>query len=462
MSERFSSGNRHVDAVLGGGLPANALNMIIGLPGSGKTILAEQFMFHNASVQRPGMYLSTVSEPLEKIVRYGERLEFFDARAIGRSVFFDDLGDTLNAGGLGDVLGRVRALITERRPGVIAIDSFKALAAYAATPQAFRQFLHELAGVLTALPATTFWVGEYGREEIATAPEFAVADGIISLTTRRDAERAIRHLEVLKLRGSGFMSGEHAYRIARDGLHVFPRLAESVPVETYEMQTERMSSGIPAIDRMLVDGYWPGASTMLAGPSGSGKTLMGLHFVFNGAAAGQTGIIATLQENATQLDRIVTGFGWSLHEKSVELMYRSPVDLYLDEWFYELLEVIERTRARRVFIDSLGDLRRAAVDELRFREYLYSLLQRCANQQIGVMMSNEVAALYGISHVSEDGISHLSDNVILLQFVHRNAQLRRAVTVLKTRASRHDPAIREFKITPQGIVLDEPHPNPTP
>jgi circadian clock protein KaiC len=456
MNERFSSGDRHVDAVLGGGLPANALNMIIGLPGSGKTILAEQFMFHNASAQRPGVYLSTVSEPLEKIVRYGERLAFFDARAIGTSVFFDDLGQTLNDGGLDDVLAYLRALITERQPGVIAIDSFKALSAYAANRQSFRHFLHELAGILTALPTTTFWVGEYSREEIASAPEFAVADAIISLSTRREAERAIRHLEVLKLRGSGFMSGEHAYRIAHDGLHVFPRLAESVPVETYELQAERVPSGIPAIDQMLADGYWPGASTMVAGPSGSGKTLMGLHFIFNGAAAGQPGIIATLQENTTQLERIVKGFGWSLASESVETMYRSPVDLYLDEWVYELLEIIERTRAHRVLIDSLGDLRRAAVDELRFREYLYSLLQRCANQQISVMMSQETPALFGISQVSDDGISHLSDNVILLQFVPRDAQLRRALTVLKTRASRHDPDIREFKITPEGIVLDEP------
>jgi circadian clock protein KaiC len=456
MSERFSSGDERLDSVLGGGLPANAVNMIIGLPGSGKTILAEQFMFHNASAQRPGVYLSTVSEPLDKILRYGEALDFFDPRTIGTSVFFDDLGQTLNSGGLDDALAHVRDVITERRPGVIAIDSFKALSAYAANPQVFRRFLHELAGILTALPTTAFWVGEYGQAEIGTAPEFAVADAIISLTTRREAERAIRHLEVLKLRGTGFMSGEHAYRIAHDGLHVFPRLAESVPLEAYELQPERISSGIPAIDEMLADGYWPGASTMIAGPSGSGKTLMGLHFIFNGAAAGQPGIIATLQENTTQLDRIVNSFGWTLANHAVELMYRSPVDLYLDEWFYELLEVMERTRARRVFIDSLGDLRRAAVDELRFREYLYTLLQHCANQQISVMMSQEVPALFGISHVSEDGISHLSDNVILLQFVPRDAQLHRAVTVLKTRASRHDPDVREFKITREGIVLDEP------
>jgi circadian clock protein KaiC len=461
MSERFSSGDLHLDAVLGGGLPANALNMIIGLPGSGKTILAEQFIFHNASGERPGMYVSTVSEPLEKILRYGQSLEFFDAQAIGTSVFYDDLGQTLNDGDLDGALAHLRALITERRPGVIAIDSFKALSAYAATPRAFRHFLHELAGTLTALPTTTFWVGEYGRDEIATAPEFAVADGIIALTTRREAERAIRHLEVLKLRGTGFMSGEHAYRIAQDGLHVFPRLAESIPVQKYELQTGRMSSGIPAIDHMLLDGYWPGASTMVAGPSGSGKTLMGLHFIFNGAAAGEAGIIATLQENTTQLDRIVTGFGWSLASESVELMYRSPVDLYLDEWFYQLLEVIERTRARRIFIDSLGDLRRAAVDELRFREYLYSLLQRCTRQQISIMMSQETPGPFGVPHLSEEGISHLSDNVILLQLVSRDAQLRRTVTVLKTRASRHDPDVREFEITQEGIVLDEPLSNST-
>src|SRR6202042_93473 len=193
----------------------------------------------------------------EKILRYGQSLDFFDAPAIGTSVFFDDLGRTLNDGGLDAVLAHVRALATERRPGVIVIDSFKALSAYAATPQAFRHFLHELAGMLTAFATTAFWIGEYGSDEIATAPEFAVADGIISLATRREAERAVRHLEVLKLRGTGFMSGEHSYRIAPDGLHVFPRLAEGLAAGTYEMQTERMSSGIPAIDRMLVDGYWP-------------------------------------------------------------------------------------------------------------------------------------------------------------------------------------------------------------
>jgi circadian clock protein KaiC len=456
MIERFPSGDKGLDTVLGGGLPANALNMIIGLPGSGKTILVEQFMFHNASSQRPGVYLSTVSEPLEKVLRYGQALAFFDAQKIGSSVFFENLGRMLNDGGLAAVLARTRAVITERSPGLIVIDSFKALSAYVPSAQAFRQFLHEIAGILTAVPATAFWVGEYAPAEVASAPEFAVADGIIALSTRREAERAIRHLEVLKLRGTGFMSGEHAYRIGRDGLRVFPRLAQAQPNAPHDGLSERVSSGVPALDEMLADGYWPGSSTMVAGPSGSGKTVMGLHFIFNGAAAGLRGVIATLQENPIQLERVVNGFGWSLASESVEVMHRAPVDLYLDEWFYELLEVIERTRARRIFIDSLGDLRRAAVDELRFREYLYSLLQRCSQQQISVVMSQETPGPFGTPRISEADISHLADNVILLQLVARDAQLRRTVTVLKTRASRHSSHMREFSITPSGIVLGEP------
>jgi circadian clock protein KaiC len=145
-----------------------------------------------------------------------------------------------------------------------------------------------------------------------------------------------------------------------------------------------------------------------------------------------------------------------LTNESVELMHRSPVDLYLDEWFYELLDVIDRTNAKRLFIDSLGDLRRASVDELRFREYLYSLLQRCTEQQISVMMSQETPGPFGVPHLSEEGISHLSDNVILLQLVAQGTEIRRALTVLKTRASRHEPDVREFKITTDGIVLGEP------
>ena len=78
MSDRILGGEPRLDEILGGGLLPNAINLIMGLPGSGKTILAQQYLFANATPTAPGLYLTTVSEPLEKVLRYGETLEFFD------------------------------------------------------------------------------------------------------------------------------------------------------------------------------------------------------------------------------------------------------------------------------------------------------------------------------------------------------------------------------------------------
>ena len=144
--------------------------------------------------------------------------------------------------------------------------------------------------------------------------EFAVADAIVRLSSEQVGQRELRVLQVLKLRGSGFLSGRHAYRLSEAGMEVFPRLADPIDATAYLMAAERVSSGIPALDEMLGDGYWPGAATLVAGPTGSGKTLMGLHFIVSGVRRGEPGVVATLQENPTQLQRIAQGFGWSLAE----------------------------------------------------------------------------------------------------------------------------------------------------
>jgi circadian clock protein KaiC len=342
------------------------------------------------------------------------------------------------------------------------VDSFKALTPYATDQGGFRRFLHSLAGQLSAFPVTSLWIGEYDSSELSTAPEFAVADAIISLSSDRVGQRELRVLEVLKLRGSGFLSGRHAYRLSEAGMDVFPRLADPVDATAYPLGTERVSSGIPALDAMLDDGYWPGAATLVAGPTGSGKTLMGLHFIVSGARRGEPGVIATLQENPTQLQNIAQGFGWSLTEDGIALLCRSPVDLYIDQWVYELLAAIERTDARRVLIDSLGDLAFAAGEETRYREYLYSLVQRCARLGVSLLMTFELPDLFQVTRLSELGVSHVSDNVVLLQYLRQPAAIRRTLTVVKTRASLHQPQVREFTITPDGITLRDEDPTDSP
>jgi circadian clock protein KaiC len=455
MDDRLTSGHAPLDEILGGGLPANAISLVMGRPGSGKTILAQQYAFRNGRPDRPAVYCSTVSEPLEKIVRFGQSLSFFDTAAIGTSVFYEDLGVTVNRDSLAGVTDQLGRVVRERRPGLIVIDSFKALQAFAADYGEFRKFLHELAGRLGAFPAASLWVGEYEDAEIASMAEFAVTDAIISLTSDRVGQREARFLQVKKLRGSGYRSGQHAYRLTADGLRLFPRLADTPAGQNYSLGDTRLSSGISALDDMLADGYWPGASTLIAGPTGSGKTLMGLHFVMNGARQGQPGVIATLQENPTQLQRVLAGFGWSLHEPNVEVMYRSPVDIYIDEWVYDLMDTVERTKARRVLIDSLADLRMSAGDEIRFHEFIYSIVQRFSRQGVSVLMTSEIPHLFGADRLSDSAISPLADNVVVLSYQRERDTISRTMAVIKTRASRHDPMVRTFVVGPQGIVLGQ-------
>jgi len=457
LIERLASGNPRLDEILNGGLLKNSINLIVGVPGSGKTILSQQFAFHNATDERPALYLSTLSEPLDKILRFGETLKIFDPDAIRKGrVIYEDLGQVLGGDGLDQIVSAVERFLKELRPGVVVIDSFRAFQAVSGDSTSFRRFLYGLTRLFSASATTALWNAPYTRGQALDAAEFAVADCIIALDVKQVGARELRVMQVLKLRGSAYRSGEHAYRINDAGFDVFPRLADTMDERRYDLSEERSSTGIEALDEMLGEGgYWSGAATLVAGPSGIGKTLMGLHFLFRGVESREPGILATFQENTSQLARIANGFGWSFEEGGVTILSRSVVDVYIDEWVYQLLDLIEKTGARRVVIDSLPDVMTAAADPTRFREWMFSLTQRLERAQVSLMMIVETPELFELSRISEHGLSHLADNVVLLQYVQEGPELARAITILKTRALHHRPMVHRYEISEKGFVLGD-------
>ena len=458
VDERGTSGDEGLDQILGGGLPMNGINLIMGRPGSGKTILCQQFMFASATEERPAVYLSTVSEPFEKILRYAQTLSFFDRSAIGRSIFYEDLGPAVAGdGGLTAVTERIARADQGAPAGdhrdrqlqgvgrVRARTHASSGASCTTSPRCSRPSLPPASG-----SANTARTRRARRRNSPWPTESSRCE------REQSNQRTLRLIEVTKLRGSDFRSGRHTYRLSRDGITVFPRLADPVRQDDYRLSEGRISTGIAPLDRCSPRATRPGSSTLVAGPSGSGKTLMGLHFIFSGAANGEPGVIATLQENPIQLEKVARGFGWSLDDERVAVMYRSPNDVYVDEWVYELLDLVETTGAKRVMIDSLSDLQYATPDPVRFREFVYSLTQRLSRAGISPIMTSEIPDLFHVGRLAEYGISHLSDNVVLLQYLRAESSLLRTVTILKSRASAHDPEIREFEITPDGIVLGDP------
>jgi circadian clock protein KaiC len=460
---RISSGNPELDAVLHGGFPKNSINIIMGEPGCGKTVLAECLIFTNAeSSERPILYLTTLSEPLEKMVHYLQQFSFFDAEKLATgAILYDSMGQELQEQGIAAVVPKLKEVIKTLSPKIVVIDSFKAIHDLATSPQEMRRMLYELTGFLTAYDTTTFLIGEYNEAMIAVLPEFAIADGMIELARKKTGLRDERYLRVLKMRGSSYQEGLHAFRLTTAGLAVFPRLTSPEAPSAYTSCDARISTGVANLDTMLQGGLLAGSSTLVQGVSGSGKTTLALQFVLEGLRRQEPGLYLNFQENPTQLARQIESLGWDIatvDAKGLHRLYTSPAELQIDSILLELFQVIQQKKIKRVAIDALGDLVSAAGDQQRLLNYLYALLQHFVVGGIASVLTLETAAtgaapVLGSERSFVGQMSAFSDAILTLDIERRGDTVRRTLQVVKARATQHDLNVRELHITPNGVEV---------
>lgn len=464
--KRISTGTAELDLILGGGWPQYSLNILAGTPGTGKTILAQQFVFANARPDAPALYLTTLSEPAAKMLRYLQQFSFFDdAKLLGDppSIVYRDIAEAVRERGLEALPELVVALMTEHRPAYLVIDSFKALRELGSTGPELRRAIFDLAGTLATRSCTTLLVGEYSGSDWESLPEFTIADGIVQLVNKPFGTRDERYTRVLKLRGSGYLPGEHAFRITSHGLAIFPRLITPPQPTTYIASTEQISTGVAALDRMFDGGLRRGSSTLLVGSAGSGKTLLGVHFLFAGIAAGEQVLMVSFQESPSLLRHLIAGFGWNVDELGEHghftSVYVSPVEMNVDDIVQQLMAVVEAKPIRRVLIDSFGDLEAAATDPQRFRSYVYSLMQLFAVRGITTYATYESLVDLDFASFTRVGASYMSDNVIALRYLvddgrRLHARIIHAIAVVKCRGSAHDHQVRQMIVGPHGVHIE--------
>jgi circadian clock protein KaiC len=450
LLQRVSSGNVELDGILQGGFPANSINVVMGQPGTGKTVFAEQLVFHNANGDRPILYFTTLAEPLAKVVHYAQQFNFFDETKLGTSVRYEDLGPELARDGISILLPRLKEAVRSDSPRIIVIDSFKAVNDLVASPRELRQVVYELTGLFTAYDTTVFLLGEYEPADVAKYPEFAAADGIVEFSRRELGVRDERFFRVLKLRGSQYSEGAHAFRITKAGLEVYPRLVSPAFPADYLALKERVSTGIADLDDMTQGGFWRGSSTLLAGRSGSGKTSLALQFAAAGARAGEPTLYVNFQENPTQLQRSVEWLGLKTNVpngRSLDFLYASPVELPIDSIMVQIFRRMKEGAIQRLVIDAIGDLANSANDPQRFHNYLYALLQYLAVHRVSSMLTLETR---GEDSIWDGAINSLSDNMIVLGMGGADVT-RRTLRILKTRGSGHDLRVRQVEITADGV-----------
>lgn len=450
---RISTGNPQADLVLGGGFPANSINIVMGLPGTGKTVFAEQLLFCDASSGRPAVYVSTLSEPMSKMVSYVQRFSYFDETKLGTEILYEDIGPLLASDGISALVPWLAALIKRVSPKIIVIDSFRAIHDLRSSLPETRRMVSDLAGLLSAYDATVLLLGEYTADDIEHYPEFAVSDSIVQLARQSLGTRDERYLRVLKLRGSGYREGQHAFRITRDGIELFPRLVSPRVATTYVPRLDRVSTGVPGLDGMLDGGVWAGTTTLVVGPTGSGKTTISMHFALEGIAKKERTLYVNFQENPAQLARGFANLGAdvnSARESGLELMYVSPVELQIDSIVVGIYDHIKDGSVKRVVVDAVGDLVTAASDTQRLHDYLYSLVQIFAVNGVTSLLTFESGISQdGSLASSEQRFSYMSDNVIAIA-LGGEERTRRTIRVVKTRNSGHDPVVRQLEITSAG------------
>ncbi|HEY5243296.1 MAG TPA: ATPase domain-containing protein [Polyangiaceae bacterium] len=469
MNDRVSirtlpSGVPGLDEVLGGGIPEFSFNLIAGGPGGGKTTLAHQIMFANATPERKALYFSIIGEPPIKMLRYQQQYAFFDAAKVGDgTIRFVHLGQEALDGGMAKVLEAIEQEIERSSPGIVVVDSFRAIVrSTVAGPggeEEVTAFMQRLALTLTSYEATSFLVGEYSDGEHDSAV-FTVADGLIWLYQAIDRNSVVRKLHVMKMRGQGQIPGLHTARITDQGCSVFPRLLKPAEIVADRPLEHRLSTGVKGLDEMLGGGIPRGYSVLIAGPSGSGKTVLSNQFIIEGAERGEKGIVAIFEKRPNDyLQTTPHGevFEQLVREKKLEVVYLRPLDLSIDETLLELQNAVKRIGAKRAVIDSLSGLELALAPTFRedFRESLYRMMGALTGLGVTIMATVEVPDSYTDLRFSPEaqGIAFLTDAIIIQRYVEIEGQLRRALAVVKVRSSQHSKDLREYDITSNGGIV---------
>jgi circadian clock protein KaiC len=452
-----TTGDSRFDAILGGGIPAQSVVVIAGEPGSGKTVLTLQLLFQAARDGKNCVYLTTLSEPSIKLIRYMQFFDFFDAELLDERIHLADLGAAVREGAQ-RTLAELSRVVQQKEPGIIAIDSFKSIADLMPDASTARSFVYELATETATWGATALLLGEYAADDLSRRPEFAVADGIVQLGAHRRELTSLRELEIVKMRGMGFVPGRHFCEIDQRGFFVYPRVRS--PLTTTEGARgvgERLSSGLKGLDALLNGGIPRFSNTVLQGPTGTGKTLLGLQFLVEGARRGEVGALFTLEETPDQLRAIARNVGWDLaaleRKGLLAIDYSSPVELSTDRYLQIVRDLVIETKASRVVFDSLTSMSLGVPSDRRFKELVYAMSKHMRECGASLVMTLEAGSLLGGQDLAARGVSFIADNVIQLRYVEVGSHLERGLSVLKARGIKHATDARILHISDRGLRL---------
>jgi circadian clock protein KaiC len=461
-----ATGIAGLDDILCGGLTPHRLYLIEGIPGSGKTTLALQYLLAGARAGEPVLYvtLSETEEELRAMARsHGWNMDGVTIRELvppeetlqpaeQYTMFHPaevELSETTRT-----ILGDVERL----KPARVAFDSLSELRLLAGDALRYRRQLLALKQFFRGRRCTVLLLDDLtspGRDLQVQS----IAHGVLlleQLTPEYGADR--RRLRVLKHRGRRFRGGYHDYLIRQGGLNVFPRLVASE--HRRDHVAEKLSSGIAEFDHLLGGGIERGTSSLVVGAAGTGKSTLAAQFVTACAMRGQRSAMYLFDESIHTLLSRTDGLGIGLrrHVDSglVHMRQIDPAELTPGEFAHSIRADVEEHAATCVVIDSLNGYLNAMPGERYLTIHLHELLMYLGQRNVATVLIGAHQGLIGAQMQTPVDASYLADAVVLLRYFETQGVVRQAISVMKKRGGMHERTIREFWLDGDGIHVGDP------
>jgi len=463
--EIISTGVKGLDDVLSGGLTARRLYLVEGVPGSGKTTLAMQFLMAFARRGEPVLYvtLSETDEELRAVAQsHGWNFTGINIHELMPSEqdLEPELQNTMYHPSeieLAETTRRILRQVEELKPVCVVFDSLSELRLLAGNALRYRRQILALKQFFATRACTVLLLDDMTASDRDLQVQ-SIAHGVIvleQLNPEYGSER--RRLRVAKMRGVSFRGGYHDYVIRRGGIDVFPRLVAAE--HRHISERTMLPSGVPELDHLLGGGIELGTSTLIVGAAGTGKSTLAAQFASAAAARGERAAMFIFDEGPeTLLSRcrqLNVPLPQCVEQGSITLQQIDPAELTPGEFTHTIRQAVEQNGAKVIVIDSLNGYLNAMPAERHLTIQLHELLMYLGQQGVATILISAHQGLIGSAMTSPVDASYLADAVILMRYFETRGEVRQAISIVKKRGGEHERTIREFRTSGGRIHVGE-------
>lgn len=466
QNQLVSSGIEGLDDIFNGGFRGNRLYLIEGVPGSGKTTLALQFLRGGVARGESVLYftLSETRDELDEVAEsHGWTLDGITIRELvsSESTLHPEEQYTMFHPAdveLSETTKSILEDVEKTRPTRVVFDSLSELRLLAGNALRYRRQILALKQYFAGRQCTVLLLDDLTSEDRDLQVQ-SIAHGVLlleQLNPEYGAER--RRLRVIKFRGVKFRGGYHDYTISRGGLTVFPRLVASE--HRKDIVLSRMPTGLAPLDALLGGGIERGTSTMIVGPPGTGKSTITAQFALAAAQRGERTLMLIFDESRSTLIGRAQGLGIDLtgpmEAGLITILQIDPAELSPGEFAYSIRRAVEDNGTAIIVIDSLNGYLAAMPSERYLVVQLHELLSYLGQKNVATLLVGAQRGLIGTQMTTPVDASYLADAVLLLRYFEDRGEIRQAISVMKKRGGQHERTIRQFDMNSGGLQIGEP------